>query len=489
MTKTTGNQAITKETIFKQIKKKWYAQGFNCTPLLLGGPGLSGFDVKPTLGDNYKSFLWEFKNEYGKMYYAVDDLERLGKLLVAKIKKEKNYIDMLRKKDQKRQEKTIQDVIAIPEKEYKNLSDKELYNLLRKAAKANRDVGKISHIIEGFSLTADTEIKERLEKYVKDRKKLNKYLSLLSTPTERSFINEREEDLHEIAQITDKDKRKKAIEKHLKKFYWVQNTYAGRVRLTPEEIEKELSTLQYEAIDFAKIEQEKNEALKLLQLDEELTMLLQASVDITSWQDERKKNIFINIDVIEGVIEEIGKRLEIDHKLLRYITYHEAVEGDIFLQENLKETLTTRRAGMIHFADDTNTDGILIGDEYKEFHERIGEEEKKQLETKEFKGMAACTGIAIGKVRVCTSLQAIQDFKEGEVLVASMTRPEYLPAMKKACAIVTDEGGITCHAAIVSRELGIPCIIGTKIATKTLQDGDTVEVKANHGLVIIREKG
>jgi pyruvate, water dikinase len=109
------------------------------------------------------------------------------------------------------------------------------------------------------------------------------------------------------------------------------------------------------------------------------------------------------------------------------------------------------------------------------------------VKEKEFKGMAACTGIAIGKVRVCTSLQAIQDFKEGEVLVASMTRPEYLPAMKKACAIVTDEGGITCHAAIVSRELGIPCIIGTKIATKTLKSGMVVEVKANHGLVIIRE--
>ena len=64
-----------------------------------------------------------------------------------------------------------------------------------------------------------------------------------------------------------------------------------------------------------------------------------------------------------------------------------------------------------------------------------------------------------------------------------MTRPDYIAGMKKAAAIVTNEGGITCHAAIVSRELGIPCIIGTKIATQVFKDGDLVEVNANHGWV------
>ena len=69
-----------------------------------------------------------------------------------------------------------------------------------------------------------------------------------------------------------------------------------------------------------------------------------------------------------------------------------------------------------------------------------------------------------------------------------MTRPEFVQAMKKAVAVVTDEGGITCHAAIVSRELNIPCIIGTKIATQVLNNGDLVEVNANHGIVKILKK-
>ena len=76
----------------------------------------------------------------------------------------------------------------------------------------------------------------------------------------------------------------------------------------------------------------------------------------------------------------------------------------------------------------------------------------------------------------------------GDILVSPMTRPELMPAVKRAAAIVTDEGGITCHAAIVSRELGIPCIIGTKNATRILKDGDKVEVDANHGVVKILKR-
>ena len=69
-----------------------------------------------------------------------------------------------------------------------------------------------------------------------------------------------------------------------------------------------------------------------------------------------------------------------------------------------------------------------------------------------------------------------------------MTRPEFVPAMRKAAAIVTDEGGVTCHAAIISRELGKPCIIGTKVATKALKDGQYVDVNANHGIVKVVDK-
>lgn len=77
----------------------------------------------------------------------------------------------------------------------------------------------------------------------------------------------------------------------------------------------------------------------------------------------------------------------------------------------------------------------------------------------------------------------IKKFKKRDILISEATNPNLVPAIKKAAAIITDEGGITCHAAIVSRELKIPCIIGTKIVTKVLRDGDRVEVDATAGIV------
>ena len=129
---------------------------------------------------------------------------------------------------------------------------------------------------------------------------------------------------------------------------------------------------------------------------------------------------------------------------------------------------------------------VLTGKAYKECLNLLKKHRKGEF--KEISGMCASQGSAAGKVRICKSQGDIADFRTGEILVASMTRPEYLPAIKKAAAIVTDEGGITSHAAIVSRELGIPCVIATKNATKMLKTGNIAEVKANHGIVILLEK-
>jgi len=103
------------------------------------------------------------------------------------------------------------------------------------------------------------------------------------------------------------------------------------------------------------------------------------------------------------------------------------------------------------------------------------------------KGLPASPGMAAGKAHVIMSVEGINEFKQGEVLVTEMTAPDWVPAMRKAKAIVTNSGGMTCHAAIVSRELGIPCIVGTaskgKAATDTIPNGDDVTVDAVNGVV------
>ncbi|MDK2876663.1 MAG: pyruvate, water dikinase [Archaeoglobaceae archaeon] len=101
------------------------------------------------------------------------------------------------------------------------------------------------------------------------------------------------------------------------------------------------------------------------------------------------------------------------------------------------------------------------------------------------KGLGASPGIAVGEVKIVGSEKDISKVKEGDVLVAVMTTPDMVPAMKKASAIVTDEGGMTCHAAIVSRELGVPAVVGTKKATKVLKDGMLVTVDGEKGIVYL----
>jgi len=117
----------------------------------------------------------------------------------------------------------------------------------------------------------------------------------------------------------------------------------------------------------------------------------------------------------------------------------------------------------------------------------VGRKEQPRGITKErqiiARGLGASPGIAVGRARVLAGIEESDRFRPGDILVTRMTAPDWVPLMRKAAAIVTDEGGSTAHAAIVSRELGIPCIVGTSDATKRISDGAIITVDAREGMV------
>ncbi len=114
----------------------------------------------------------------------------------------------------------------------------------------------------------------------------------------------------------------------------------------------------------------------------------------------------------------------------------------------------------------------------------IGKKKEVKIEGKILlKGLGASPGIATGKVKIVRGLNDISKVEKGDILVTEMTSPDLVPTMSKCAAIVTDKGGANCHAAIVSRELGIPAVVGTREATKILKDGMIVTVDAYNGII------
>ena len=177
----------------------------------------------------------------------------------------------------------------------------------------------------------------------------------------------------------------------------------------------------------------------------------------------------------------ISNKIKLSHKLFRFLTYEDITE---YLINKKKPNISLLLKRQRHYI--ITKEGILF-ESLEHYLNREGYV-LKQLELKgitEIKGQIAYPGIVRGRVKIIHSKEMFGKFNIGEILVTSMTTPDFVPLLKKSSAFVTDEGGITCHAAIISRELRIPCVIGTKIATKLLKDGDLIEVDANNGRVKI----
>ena len=178
---------------------------------------------------------------------------------------------------------------------------------------------------------------------------------------------------------------------------------------------------------------------------------------------------------IEDLAVSIAEDLKIGRDDFFYLTYREVTHA--YETGELPDFKERKKGFAIGYLD--NKEIILTGKESKELFEYYD----TAPEESEIKGNTACKGKAEGKVKIIMNVKDFHKFEEGNILVTSMTTPEFVVIMKKAAAIITDEGGLSCHAAIVSREVNIPCIIGTKHASKLLKDDDLIEVDASEGVV------
>ena len=180
-------------------------------------------------------------------------------------------------------------------------------------------------------------------------------------------------------------------------------------------------------------------------------------------KSEQKKQKLTDVEIVK--LAEFGVKIEEHYHFPQDVEW--AIEGNniYFVQSRPITTLS----------QNSN-----LKSQNKETAETSQEESKAEVL---LKGIAASLGLASGAVKVIHSPDQIDEVKEKEVLVTEMTSPDYVPAMKRSAAIVTDTGGQTSHAAIVSRELGIPCVVGTGTATHVLSNGQVISVDGAKGVV------
>ncbi len=258
----------------------------------------------------------------------------------------------------------------------------------------------------------------------------------------------------------------------LKKYYWIHWVYDSGLELNEEIIKNDLN-----GICAFKPEAKSILNIKFKKADERLLSDLSKMAQAKAVAKEKINLISYHAN---RLFKELEERLKIGPDLLRTLLSDEMKSLLLNTKINLSD-LEARLNESVYLIDG----GIKIYLEKEKIRGLIkGEAVQKNLE---IRGQVAFLGKATGRVCVIKGERemSLKKFVDGSVLVSVNTSPNMFGIMLKATAIITDIGGITSHAAIVSRELKIPCIIGTKIATKVLKDGDLVEVDAEKGIVKI----
>ncbi|MFA6254747.1 MAG: PEP-utilizing enzyme [Patescibacteria group bacterium] len=330
-----------------------------------------------------------------------------------------------------------------------------------------------------------------------DSNKAREIFGDLCEPKELSFLNAERKDFLQLCLLFYKNsgdtKIKNEIQSYIKRHFWIKSDFYSATHLSVNsvindikkellqkninQVQRELNSIISKAKDINFARRKILARLQLLKKDKDDIYFSSRTI---YWIDQRKLGQAKFFYYYASFIEDISK--------LYGLTYQELVSYDFYDVLNLlKRNKKLKKSDVLG----RHKNYLAVFQKNKPIKYFYGKEINKifklasQSNAKEVKGFVAYQGnkkIVRGIARIIFN-PTKERFKKNEILVTSMTRIEFVPLMRKALAIITNEGGIASHAAIVARELKIPCFVGTKIATKVLKDGDKVEIDTIQGVV------
>lgn len=313
----------------------------------------------------------------------------------------------------------------------------------------------------------------------------------ISQPLFQSYLIQQEKEIIRVAlqyKVSDRD-----VVGIYRKFWWTSMGWENIVphsrayftrtikqyhKLGRRELESRLCSIRRQS---GVIRRNRKKLIKQYELGSDVLHLLHVIDRYTLLHDRRKEGQAKSMYAYYLLTKEVARRLKLKIGDLEWLWHREA--KNLLCGRGLDTSIIVQRKKAV--AALVSKQGIKKwdGQDALAVYKRELKQTKENIN--QFSGWGVTSGKIRGVARICQGVaEALRKIKtKRDVLVCSMTVPDYMLAIKRAGAIVTNEGGITCHAAIISRELNIPCVVGTKIATKVLQDGDMVEVDANHGWV------
>jgi len=454
----------------------------------------------------------------GEWFWDENELARMRKEILQRSSKSRALPNKVLKEIRKGLsdfEKVIEEAKKV---NIKKLSDKELYHWYEKLYWSEvLGVASWGYITESFNSTGATDwlttliTKELVDKVSEDQ--LPRMIEILTSPTFASFVNDEYQGLLRIALEINKkvtlkklarrgnlDKFLEAIEKypaikktlsqHRESYYWIENNYSKVINFSSRYFAQKLMDLIKSSVHIrreydeertraGKNKQAKKKIYQKYNVSQRLQNIIYNAEIFTYVQDIRKQGALRLNHFIFQFIREFSKRVGISYEEAMTTVEPELEAMLIHRKVNRRELKQRVKKWFCYYSQRGYL--VLSGKrvdeiDMKVFRQEVGDQ-------KEVKGTVASKGFADGIARVLKSNKDIKLFQKNEILVTNSTTPEFVPAMKKAKAIVTEQGGITTHAAIVSRELGTPCVIGVKDATRIFKTGERIRVDAVKGIV------
>lgn len=472
---------------------------------------VSNFDENTGL--SYSRILCKYEGYHLWFYFGEKDSFEVGEHIANRIINEPGYASEINRHIILEADKLSAFSATIPQTDLQKLTNSELWRIYSEHQRIHAEYYSwcwIPVAVDMFHNNLTNRVKEYLRSRGVAEEKMAEDFIILTQPTTKSLIFVEQESLLKIAAEIQKDTAlTKAcldsspedlvtklpseiltmLQKHHDTYYytkhlWVEGEFTiidyafqlKEILSIPEDAEAVLSK-QYAEISKARIKREA--LLSNLKVDESWRAILEGFGNFMVTKIYRRYAQLLAVHHMSPILKEIARRFFLTEKQVRFMRFVEV--KDLLLNEKVNASEMLERTKMCVYYAERDYEKVFVGDEARNLLKRVEKEYDKNVT--EIKGEVACVGYAKGRVKIVIRAEDMIKMNQGDILVSIATDPDIVPAMKKAGAIVTEQGGVTSHAAIVSRELGIPCVIGTKIATRVLKDGDMVEVDANKGIV------